>query len=386
MSNDAIRILLVEAGAYDDRLLCRLLSLGEGAARCPVQVERAKGLRPALDRLERGNVELVLLEADLPESPGFEALSRLRERDAGIPVVVLTPTRDEALVLAALRAGAQDCLAKERLPEGAELHGVLRRAIERGRIAQQERRRRERCLEGEPSASLGALCAGVGVGLERLVEGVLGETDAAAEALEKRGSARELRKHLLAARRCALHAASLAEGLRDYAGEPRAPAHALDLSHFVIDASSSLEVVAAGALLHYDVPAGGPVVVAGRLPLYRILVALVRNASEALGATKGRIRVATGVEELDEDALRESVGSADLAPDVHAFLRVSDDGGGMSREASERLFQPFYTTKAPGRGLGLAAAAGLARSLGGRIHVRTQRGEGSAFTLLLPLA
>jgi CheY-like chemotaxis protein len=79
-------------------------------------------------------------------------------------------------------------------------------------------------------------------------------------------------------------------------------------------------------------------------------------------------------------------GVLGLAPRDYLRLEVRDDGAGMDAETLPRIFDPFYTTKPAGRGLGLAAVQGIVRSHGGRILVDTQAGRGTTFTLLFPCA
>jgi signal transduction histidine kinase len=70
----------------------------------------------------------------------------------------------------------------------------------------------------------------------------------------------------------------------------------------------------------------------------------------------------------------------------YVFLEVADSGEGIGAEVWKHLFEPFYSTKFVGRGLGLAATLGIMRGYGGAILVRSEPGAGSAFTLLWPAA
>jgi len=63
---------------------------------------------------------------------------------------------------------------------------------------------------------------------------------------------------------------------------------------------------------------------------------------------------------------------------------VSDSGAGISPEHMEKLFTPFFTTKARGTGLGLAVSYGIVSDHGGEIKVASQEGQGTTFTVLLP--
>jgi two-component system, cell cycle sensor histidine kinase and response regulator CckA len=65
-------------------------------------------------------------------------------------------------------------------------------------------------------------------------------------------------------------------------------------------------------------------------------------------------------------------------------LEVSDEGCGMTSEVRDRIFDPFFTTKSKGRGLGLAAVVGIIRGHKGLLHLESQVGQGSTFTMYLP--
>jgi len=73
-----------------------------------------------------------------------------------------------------------------------------------------------------------------------------------------------------------------------------------------------------------------------------------------------------------------------VPPGCHVFLEVADTGAGMSSETLERIFDPFFSTKFSGRGLGLAAVMGIVERHNGRIRIRTAPGEGTTFRIFFP--
>jgi CheY-like chemotaxis protein len=116
---------------------------------------------------------------------------------------------------------------------------------------------------------------------------------------------------------------------------------------------------------------------------------LITNASDALGEAGGTITLRTGVsrpEELREQsgALLEGDEAARRADGPFVFLEIADTGGGMTPDTLRRIFDPFFSTKFAGRGLGLAAVMGIVRSHHGMIRIRTGPGEGTAFRVLFP--
>jgi signal transduction histidine kinase len=73
------------------------------------------------------------------------------------------------------------------------------------------------------------------------------------------------------------------------------------------------------------------------------------------------------------------------ATNTSALIEVSDEGTGLTREECDRLFTPYYTSKAHGTGLGLAIVQSIVSDHGGRISVKSQPGEGSTFIIELPV-
>jgi len=109
---------------------------------------------------------------------------------------------------------------------------------------------------------------------------------------------------------------------------------------------------------------------------------LVTNASEALGETEGVISVTLAQVRARTDPVPEN--TPNVPQNEHLRLIVSDNGCGMTEEIQARIFDPYFTTKFSGRGLGLAAVQGIIRDHGGTISVVSVPGQGSSFEVMLP--
>jgi CheY-like chemotaxis protein len=131
--------------------------------------------------------------------------------------------------------------------------------------------------------------------------------------------------------------------------------------------------------------ASWPFIPADAAQIRQLLVNLILNAVEAIQDEGGVIRVLTLPAHLDRSALR---GARFVAPDLiegeAVALEVSDSGPGMAPEIQARMFEPFFSTKFRGRGLGLAVVLGIVRAHKGAIQVESAAGQGTTVRVILP--
>lgn len=114
--------------------------------------------------------------------------------------------------------------------------------------------------------------------------------------------------------------------------------------------------------------------------LRQVFINLIVNARDALGGAPGHIR-------LTIDPASQSIFPFGVVPDPERFAHfvLSDDGCGMTAETQSQLFEPLFTTKRSGTGLGLAFAHQVVQEHGGSILVESTLGKGSRFHVFLPL-
>ena len=171
-----------------------------------------------------------------------------------------------------------------------------------------------------------------------------------------------------------------------YAGKTRSLFQPLDLAEEAREAIASLaSQIPSRIEVRVEIGDTCPAII-GDAPLIRQLIsALVVNAVEAMAESSGRgtLTIAGGAYDLPPDASHGFRGF-ELLPGRYIRLAVSDTGRGLTPAAQARAFDPFYSTKFQGRGLGLAAALGIVRMHGGAIGVRAASGRGATFEVLLP--
>jgi PAS domain S-box-containing protein len=249
--------------------------------------------------------------------------------------------------------------------------------------ARVERERLETQLQqSQKFESLGLLAGGVAHDFNNLLCGILGNVDLAALDLAEGHPAQQSLDEIRAA---AHQATELCRQMLAYAGRERLVVAEVDLSRLVGSMEQLLRVsVSKKASMRLDLTAPLPKVQGDASQLRQVLLNLVLNASEALGDESGVISVRTGVEECQQEYLRATYLKDDLPGGQYVVVEVSDSGVGMDADTQSRLFDPFFSTKFLGRGLGLAAVIGILRAHGGTIKVYSEVGKGSVFKVFLP--
>jgi len=196
------------------------------------------------------------------------------------------------------------------------------------------------------------------------------------------------RYNMAAALDAAEKAAEVSKLMLTYLGQTQGKRKPLDLAQICRDHYSKLKNSLPGNVeLEMDLPAAGLTVGTDETQIQQMLTKLVTNAGEATGSGQGTIRVAVEVVSAAEIPA-DHIFPRDWVPAAPSYARllVQDNGCGLSAEALENAFDPFYSTKFTGRGLGLPVVQGLAVAHGGVVTVLSSPGAGSTFSVFLPLS
>jgi signal transduction histidine kinase len=118
--------------------------------------------------------------------------------------------------------------------------------------------------------------------------------------------------------------------------------------------------------------------------LDQLLMNLVINAAEAMGPDEGEIVVEVSSDKLERGYFEGALAGADLGAGRYVRLRVRDTGSGMDPATRQRIFEPFFSSKATGRGLGMAVVHGIVRGHQCAVKVDTALGVGTTFEVLFP--
>jgi len=259
--------------------------------------------------------------------------------------------------------------------------GTVVDVTERKQAEQDKLELERRLLHSQKLESLGVLAGGIAHDFNNILAGILGFADLALDHLSPNDRARA---DIDIIKKAALRAADLTKQMLAYTGKGKFQFAPVNLSTIAQEIWEMLQVsITKKATLVCNLPAELPTIRADASQLHQVLLNLVINAAEAIGEQPGVITISTGVGEITAADKACLVGDCQSGPCV--FLEVVDTGCGMKEEVLAKIFDPFYTTKFTGRGLGLAAVHGIVRGHQGALKVTSRPGQGTTFRLYFPV-
>ncbi len=250
--------------------------------------------------------------------------------------------------------------------------------------AEEEKRNLELQIQhAQKMESLGVLAGGIAHDFNNLLTGILGNVGLTEMLLTQAHPAMQNVKSIESS---AMRAADLCRQLLAYSGKGRFTVMSLDLNEIVEEIGTLLESsISRKVLMKYNLEKNLPAVEVDTAQIQQVIMNLIINASDAIGKKSGIVSVTTGVMDCDENYLTETYLDDKLKPGPYVYLEVSDTGVGMNEETRQKIFDPFFSTKFTGRGLGLAAVLGIIRGHKGAIKVYSEPGKGSTFKILFPV-
>ena len=368
-----LRILYLENDLADAELVQETLE-ADGIACELTRVEAEGAFRAAL---RRGGFDLILADYTLPAFDGLSALRIVRQQRADVPFIFVSGTLGEEVAIDALKMGATDYVFKTRLSRLVPaIHRAMREAGERVELRQQRERLRQ--LEAELAhmdrvSIVGELAASIAHEVNQPLSGIVSSGSACLRWLAadppNLEEARESVRRVVAAGR---HAGEVIARIRALTTRSAAPAEKLDLNEtirqvlvLVRDEAKRNEVTIRTLFADGLSPVTGD-----RVQFQQVVLNLVINGIEAMTSVSDRAReLVITTRNIDPDQVQ---------------VTVEDSGMGIDPNAIEKIFEPFYTTKSTGMGMGLSITRSILQRHGGRLWVTAQRGRGASFYFTVP--
>lgn len=381
MLANLINVLLIEDNLAEARLIKEIL---KGANRHQFHLTHTQRLGEALALIEHNAFDVVLLDLTLPDSSGLDSLTPLLRVAPQLPIVVLTNMNDEETALEAVRRGAQDYLVKRF----AQLEMLVRSicyAIERKQVAEELREVNE-----------------------ALEERVKRRTEELMKAKELNQLKSEFVSMLSHDFRNPLNTILLSAGLLEDSSEFLTKEQQIAYFQMIRTAIKDMDQILNEVLLIGKADAGKLQCYFTDLDLEELCRRVVQSLQlsspkhQLILRIEGNLQGGLWDENLLRHILNNLLGNAlkyspqggQVIFDVirqreNVIFRVQDQGIGIPPEQQKSLFQPFYRAdnvdSIPGTGLGLAIVQRCIETHGGKIRVDSVIGEGTTFTVTLPI-
>lgn len=260
---------------------------------------------------------------------------------------------------------------------------LIARDITNLKRAEQERLLLERqIMQTQKLESLGVLAGGIAHDFNNILMAIIGNVDLALLRLNKESSGVENMRRV---REAATRAADLAQQMLAYSGKGKFMIENIDMNLLIEEMLHLLEVsISKKVVLRLNLDSPLPAIAADATQMRQIIMNLVINASEAIGEKSGIISIRTGQMDCTHQYLKQDWLDDNISEGLYVYLEIADTGCGMSSETAAKIFDPFFSTKFTGRGLGMAAVLGIIRGHNGSIKVYSELGKGTSFKILLP--
>ncbi|MBC8406280.1 MAG: response regulator [Planctomycetes bacterium] len=259
---------------------------------------------------------------------------------------------------------------------------------ERKRAEQEHRILERRVQHAQKLESLGVLSGGIAHDFNNILMSILGNADLALDRLPADDPAR---KNLLEIEYATRRAADLASQMLAYSGKGRFVIEPIQLNAFAREMIDLLEVsISKKAKLKFNFAEDLPTFDGDATQIRQIIMNLITNASEAIGEAGGGISLSTGAMDCPSSFLSDAnellwPGLEQPIPEgLFVYLEVKDNGSGMDAETMTKVFDPFFSTKRAGRGLGMSAVLGIVRGHKGAIKIQSEVGVGTTFRVFFP--
>jgi len=226
--------------------------------------------------------------------------------------------------------------------------------------------------------TLGVLASGIAHDINNLLLTILGNADIA---LYKLSSESPLYKFINNIKVASMRASGLTNQMLAYSGKGSFIVEPIDLNKLVDEMANLLKVsISKNIMLKFSFEENLPTIEADAAQIRQVVMNLITNASESIGENNGVIEVKTGVVKADTDSFFGKI-SQDLD---YTYIEVLDTGCGMDEKTRKKMFNPFFTTKLTGRGLGLSVVNEIIHGHNGIINVHSEPQNGTRFTVFFP--
>jgi len=350
------------------------------------EIETTSSPIEARTYLNQNIFDLALLDVMMPEMTGFELLDSLDRTNLGTMFMIMTGEASMEYAIEAVRKMANDYIRKPIEPDEllmrVELVLKQKRIKDEKKLVEEEKKSLEKLLQhSQKMDTIGTLAGGIAHDFNNMLCIIIGSAELALASVADDGSAEEFLNKILTA---STRAEEMVRRLLSFSRLAVSEKEPVDLNT-ILDESLKLlnPSVQTNIEIRRHFCESALPIMGNSTQMNQVIINLCNNAAHAMEASGGILEVT-----LDQVTLNEKQGRcAELEPGQYARLSVSDTGHGIDPGIMQRIFDPYFTTKEPGKGtgMGLAMVHGIVKNHGGGIQVKSEVESGAQFDIFLPI-
>jgi len=375
--DNLIKVLLIDDSRSDADLLRAHLEEIKGLN---YELDWVTAFDEGLERALENQHDLYLVDYTLGAKTGVELIRAALNAGCQKPMVLYSGREDVNLGVTAISQGAADYLVKDHV-NSFTLEKTVRNIMERERILQENVRTQMRLFESQRLESLGLMAGGIAHDFNNILGIILANVEMAKCVADE---SEIMNMHLTGIHAATERASELIGKMLAYSGKSSTTLKSLDLIALTKDTVEFARVsIPRRIQLEFVMSKLRPMVVGDPLQMRQVILNLLHNAADAVNES-GRVLITTEVKYYGENSEEALTFLPILAGGYYVRIAVEDNGVGIAQDLWYKIFDPFYTTKAKGRGLGLAAVMGIVKAHRGGVKVKSVVNQGTTIELVLP--
>ena len=253
---------------------------------------------------------------------------------------------------------------------------------ERKNREETEKSEMKRLFELQKLESIGVLAGGIAHDFNNILMAIIGNAELGMGELPQSSPVRDTFNAIIEA---SSDAAKITRQILAYSGQGKTRVKSIDVNELIKGIDYLLSVLLPdNIVLKYKLNEDIDSIKGDPNQIKQIIVNLVSNAIDAIEDKRGVITVKTGTMDCDKSYLENTFVSENVPEGRYIYIEVSDTGTGVDKEVRTKIFEPYFTTKEHGRGLGMSAVLGIVRSNYGALKIYSEMGEGTTVKVLLP--
>ena len=278
--------------------------------------------------------------------------------------------------------GSCNCRFENGVP--VSTRGIFRDVSDRKRAEKEKKILKKKLERAQFFESLGVMAGGIAHDFNNILMSILGHLELLGMKADSTQEVINISKRIEAS---ALKAVELTRQMLAFSGASNVFWQLMDVSSLIEDMGSQLaSMVPDNIQVRFQLDRSIPPMEMDKSHMAQAVKNIFINAVEAIGDKQGTITVRTGIVSVEKGFFNDAVVIDEIETGPYCYIEIEDTGHGIDPAIHEKIFEPFFSTKFQGRGLGLSAALGIVRGHRGVMKVDSVPGQGTRMRMFFPVA